>query len=520
MDSIVKNIVRSSHASTSSVTPRGARYRRLKLLALSALLLVGCSNGNVATLAGTTENPAPIVNTESLSPAQTSYADTVARVTPAVVTVGSTRRAERGAEIPPQLREFFGDRFGEPPPRRRSGVGSGVIVTADGYILTNHHVVEGSERITVTLTDNREYEAKVVGSDPPSDLAVLKIEANNLPVLPLGNSDQVRVGDVVLAVGNPLGIGQTVTAGIISAKGRSTGLGDGSFEEFLQTDAPINRGNSGGALVNTNGQLIGINSQILSPSGGSIGIGFSIPSNMAKDVMEQLIKGGRVRRSILGVLPQEITSEIARSLNLSEVRGVLVREVSPDSAAERAGVRVGDVILRLNGAPVNDPNSFRNRIAGTPPNTEVTLSISRDGRAQDLRARLVERTEETASNERVTPGSNRQTPTGALGVALSPLTGDEAQQRGLPAGTTGGLLVQNVDPEGAAADAGIATGDVILSVNRQPVRTADDLSAAINRAGGRPLLLLVNRRAQGIPGQGGQGANLFVVVTPRATQGK
>jgi len=282
-----------------------------------------------------------------------SYSPVVSRVAPAVVTIRSEARARVAQVSPftgdPQLREFFGGR-GLPrqprAPQRRSGLGSGVIVSSDGYILTNHHVIEDAEKVQVQLTDNRTFDAKVVGSDAPSDLAVLKIEAKDLPVLALGNSDDVRGGDVALAVGNPLGIGQTVTSGIISAKGRSTGLSDGSYEDFLQTDAPINQGNSGGALVNTNGELIGINSQILSPTGGNIGIGFAIPSNMAKNVMEQLMKTGKVSRGVLGVTVQPVTSDAAESLGLKDTNGVIVSSVQPGSSAAHAGLKQGDVITK------------------------------------------------------------------------------------------------------------------------------------------------------------------------------
>jgi Do/DeqQ family serine protease len=265
-----------------------------------------------------------------------------------------------------------------------------VIVGQDGYVLTNHHVIDGADRIKVDLNDNRTLEAKVVGSDPPSDLAVLKIEASGLPVLALGDSDRTRVGDVVLAIGNPLGVGQTVTMGIISAKGRQTGLSDGSFEDFLQTDAPINQGNSGGALVSTNNELVGINSQILSPSGGSIGLGFAIPSNMARRVMDQLINTGKVRRGQLGITVLKIPSEEASKLGVEQGPGVVVYQVQPGSAADRAGLRWGDIITALNGTAVNDPNSFRNIIAGTAPGSEVTLTVKRDGREQQVRATLDE----------------------------------------------------------------------------------------------------------------------------------
>src|SRR6185295_17586142 len=260
-------------------------------------------------------------------------------------------------------------------PHREGGLGSGVVVSADGYILTNHHVVKDAEKVKVDLADRRTFDARVVGRDAPSDLAVLKIEAKGLPVLPFGDSDAIRVGDVVLAFGNPLGLGQTVTMGIVSAKGRATGPGDGSFEDFLQTDAPINQGNSGGALVSATGQLVGINSQIVSPSGGNIGIGFAIPARMAETVMTQLVNGGEVHRGQLGVTVQGMTSELADSLGLSNVNGALVSAVSKDSPAAKAGIVRGDVIVSLEGQPVTDSNSLRNRIAATRPGSEVSLGI-------------------------------------------------------------------------------------------------------------------------------------------------
>jgi Do/DeqQ family serine protease len=290
------------------------------------------------------------------------------------------------------LRDFFGlFRGGQPRgPQVQAALGSGVIVQADGMILTNHHVIDGAQQIKVELSNHRIFDAKVLGSDPPSDLAVLKIDAQGLAALSLADSDRVRVGDIALAVGNPLGIGQTVTAGIISAKGRSTGLSDGSFEDFLQTDAPINQGNSGGALINTQGELIGINSQILSPSGGNIGIGFAIPTNMARGVMDQLIKNGKVRRGHLGVAIQPMTPELASQFGLSEVRGVVVNAVTPNSPAARGGIRQGDVIVAFDGEPVTDGNTLRNRVASTPPGTEVSLTVVRDRRERQVQVTLGE----------------------------------------------------------------------------------------------------------------------------------
>ncbi len=269
-------------------------------------------------------------------------------------------------------------------------LGSGVIVQHDGTILTNHHVIDGAEQIQVELTNHRVFKAKVVGSDPPSDLAVLKIDAKDLDALSLGNSDQVRVGDIALAIGNPLGLGQTVTAGIISAKGRATGLSDGSFEDFLQTDAPINQGNSGGALINTRGELIGISSQILSTSGGNIGIGFAIPSNMARNILDQILEGGKVHRGQLGVSIQPMTPELASKFGLSDVQGALVNSVIPNGPAAKAGIRQGDVIVDFNGAAVTDGNTLRNHVASTAPGTKVNLGIFRDHQKQQIQATLGE----------------------------------------------------------------------------------------------------------------------------------
>jgi Do/DeqQ family serine protease len=383
---------------------RAARFYAVLTMVVLAFSLGACSRQSSSTVPSVSTTPTKIAYTTDTSEgsttgspaAATSYADVVSRVAPAVVTIHSQLRMRAPQQYPftedPSFRDFFGQRGIPHPPveQQRSALGSGVIVSADGYILTNHHVVDGAEQIKVDLNDNRTLDAKVVGSDPPSDLAVLKIDATSLPVLPLGDSDRVRVGDVVLAIGNPLGLGQTVTAGIISAKGRQTGLSNGSFEDFLQTDAAINQGNSGGALVSINSELVGINSQILSPSGGNIGIGFAIPTNMAKRVMEQLIQTGKVRRGQLGIVVQKVTSDIASKLGLKEGQGVVVRQVQPGSAADRAGIKPDDVITALNGVAVNDPNIFRNQVAGTPPGTEVTLTLVRNGREQQARATLGE----------------------------------------------------------------------------------------------------------------------------------
>jgi serine protease Do len=469
--------------------------------AAAALLLTGSIIGWTASSeVGPTASaaPAPIAAPAATSadplPAAGSYAGVVDQVIPAVVTIRSERRVRNvSQDIPDELREFFGDRFGsgrrgtQMPERRQRGLGSGVLMRPDGYILTNNHVVDGAEQVDVELTDGRTFKAKVVGTDPATDLAVVKVDGTNLPTLPLGDSDAVRVGDVVLAVGNPLGVGQTVTMGIVSAKGRATQGGD-SYEDFIQTDAPINQGNSGGALVSTRGHLVGINSQILSPSGGNIGIGFAIPANMAKNVMTQLIDHGQVHRGMLGVTIQPVTSDIARSLGLSQVRGALVNTVQTGSPADKAGVRRGDVITAVNGAAVKDSNDLRNDVAQMPPGSTAKLTVMRDGKEQSINVTLAER--KGAGAEKGEEGGPSSNGSGSFGMGVEPLTRERAQELGLQASS--GVLVVEVQPAGRAADAGLRPGDVITEVDRRPVNSPDALRAAL-KDGTKPALLLVQR---------------------------
>jgi Do/DeqQ family serine protease len=442
---------------------------------------------------------------------QNSYADVVSKVAPAVITIRADKRVRAPEQFPFQDDPFFRGLFGNRGQQQQQqetvrALGSGVIVSTDGYILTNHHVIDGAQEIKIDMNDGRTLDAKLIGSDPPSDLAVLKINASGLAFLTPGDSDKVRIGDVALAIGNPFGVGQTVTMGIISAKSRrNSGAGSGNFEDFLQTDAPINQGNSGGALVNTVGELIGINSQILPGAGGTnIGIGFAIPSNMARTVMDQLIKNGKVRRGQLGVVAGPITSDLAAGLGMSETKGVIVNSVKPGSGAAKAGIRGGDVITALDGVAVNEPNAFRNHIASMAPGSEVTITLLRDNKEEKVKAILGELSPDTAQTgeeNQSEPGANGA---GKLGLTVEPLTPEIASQLNLPEGTQG-VVVESVDASGPASAAGIQRGDVIQEVNRQPVRSPADMRAAIDKGGNKPALLLINRRGQ----------TVYVAVRPR-----
>ena len=479
---------------------------------LTSLLLVVSFSVSAVACKGGGATPAASASPIADAPPQNSYADVVSRVAPAVVTIHADKRVRRPQQFPffddPFFRGLFGDRDRQQQPREslERALGSGVIVSGEGYIITNHHVVDGAEQIKIDLSDGRTLDAKLVGSDPPSDLALLKVSQPGLPALLPGNSDKVRIGDVALAIGNPLGIGQTVTMGIISAKGRSTGLGSGNFEDFLQTDAPINQGNSGGALVNTNGELIGINSQIIGGglSGGNIGIGFAIPANMVRNVMDQLVKTGKVRRGQLGVSVRRVDSDMAQSLGMSETKGVIVNSVAPGSGAERAGIRQGDVIIALDGSPVNDSNAFRNHIASNAPGTAVTLAVLRDNREQKISATLGEFKSETTESTEGRDSGPESIGQGKLGLTVIPLTPEIASELNLRAGTQG-VVIDSVDPAGPAAAARLARGDLIQEVNRQAIRSAADLRSAIDRNGSKPALLLINRR----------GDQRYVTVRPR-----
>ncbi|HWQ91473.1 MAG TPA: DegQ family serine endoprotease, partial [Clostridia bacterium] len=432
------------------------------------------------------------------------------QVAPGVVKVFTSARVQRtsmeGApgEMDDLLRRFFGDQFGgrslRPAPGlpRQQGIGSGVIVTKDGYILTNNHVVDGADEVRVGLQDGRELTARVVGRDPKTDIAVIKVEGESLPTVPMADSDQVEVGDVVLAVGNPFGIGQTVTTGIVSATRRGGTLGL-DYEDFIQTDAAINPGNSGGALVDAEGRLIGINTAILSRSGGNQGIGFAIPTNLARDVMESIVQDGRVTRGYLGVMIQDVTPNLAQEFKLKDAQGALVGEVTEGSPAEGAGLRNGDVIVEFNGKKVADSRRLKLEVARTKPGQTVPVKILRNGSAKTLQTTVNELpgSEQVASNN-----SSSGEDTGTLnGVGVANIDNQVRNQLKLPKGLKGAVITQ-VEPDSAAAEAGLRPGDVIQEINRNPVAGADDAIKLTEKTESKKTLVRVWR----------EGGSRYVVV--------
>jgi serine protease Do len=428
----------------------------------------------------------------------TSFAPVVKEVAPSVVKVYTmTKMKETSFRDTPWLndpffRRFFGEEFDRPGQQRKSytppqhGLGSGVIVTKDGYILTNNHVVDDADQVKVALQDGREFTAKVVGKDPKSDVAVVKIDAKELPALKMADSDKIEVGDIVLAVGNPFGIGQTVTMGMVSATGRATlGL---DYEDFIQTDAAINPGNSGGALVDTEGRLIGINTAILSRSGGNQGIGFAIPTNLARDIMESLIKDGKVTRGYLGVMIQDVTPALAKEFKLKDDQGALVGDIVPKGPADKAGLKNGDVILEFNGKPVKDSRHLKLEVARAKPGETVPVKILRENDSKTLNATLRELPgpEKLAKAE-----SNDADETDALhGVSVTDLSAQARRQFNVPRDIQG-ALVTDVDPGSAAAEAGLKPGDVIMEINRKAVASAEDAVKLTDNAKDKTTLLRV-----------------------------
>jgi serine protease Do len=394
--------------------------------------------------------------------------------------------------------QFFGeDPFGAPPRTLRThSLGSGFIIRQDGYVVTNNHVVDEATEVTVKLSDGREFPAKIIGRDKKTDLALLKIDAAGLPVLAFGDSEKLQVGEPVMAIGNPFGLEGTVTTGIVSAKGRV--IGEGPYDDFIQTDASINPGNSGGPLVNAGGQVVGINTAIFSQSGGSVGIGFAIPINLAKSILPQLEAKGHVTRGWLGVGIQSVTPELAKAFRLPKDEGALVAQVLPDSPAARVGLRAGDVIVEYDGHAIAKIGDLPRLVAGTPIGQTATLKVLREGKPLTVTAQIAELPEPEQVAEAAHPARER------LGLAVQPLTPSLAQQLGVP--DKAGLAVAGVKDGSPAAEAGIQPGDVIVQVNRKPVRNIAELREALAaQKAGEPTLFQIHRK----------DASLFVAVTPR-----
>jgi serine protease Do len=487
-----------------------------KAMALAMILLVGgagfgAARASQALFSGHTHASMKFADPAE-GPSKTGFAPIVKAVLPDVVNI-STSKVVRGQaqQLPegmfndPFFRQFFGpdgqgfnkrEQNQTPRSQREESLGSGVIVSPDGYILTNNHVIEGATDVKVTLSNKKQLQAKVIGADPKTDIAVLKIEGSDYPAITIGDSSKVQVGDYALAVGDPFGVGQTVTMGIVSAMNRGN-LGIEDYEDFIQTDAPINPGNSGGALVNDRGQLIGINTAILSHgSGGNQGIGFAVPVNLARQVMDQIMDHGKVTRAYLGIMVQDVTPAIAKAMGQTELRGALVGDVKATSPAGKAGLQRGDIILEINGKQVSDSRELRMNISMMKPDADVKLKVLRDGKQSDMTVKLGElpTSEAKAKDEEGTSKDALE------GVTLENLDADTAKQLGLSPATKG-VVVTDISPSSPEAESGLRRGDVIQEVNHQPVKNVSELNEALRKSGKNPLLL-VNR----------QGSTLFIAA--------
>jgi serine protease Do len=485
-------------------------------LLVAAVLVVGAILGlSLATWAGTgalaahnsTANGADARSLPA-NPSPTGYAAILKPALSAVVNISSSKIVKTPGMAPfgffndPFFQQFFGNQFhGSQMPReqRERSLGSGVIVRPDGYILTNNHVIEGATEIKVFLPDKREFKGKVVGSDPKTDVAIVKIDARDLPTLPFGDSSKIQVGDLAFAIGDPFGIGETATMGIVSATGRN-GLDIEDYEDFIQTDAAINPGNSGGALVDVRGELIGINTAIVTGGGGgNQGVGFAIPINMAHRVMDEIMKNGKVVRGYLGVMIQQVTPELAKAFKVPEGKGALVGDVTPGGPADKAGLQKGDVIEQLNGQTVDSINELRLQIASMPPGTVAHLKILRNGDESDIAVTLGELPAKSGPSG--TSGLSESNP--MHGVQVDNLTPAVARDLGLAAGTRG-VVVTDVADGTPASDAGLQRDDVIEEVNHHPVTSVTDYERIVRQASRQEVVLLVNR--------GGQTS--FLVVEP------
>jgi serine protease Do len=438
------------------------------------------------------------------------FEEVAKRVTPAVVNISTTRVVKEegsGSSNPffndPFFQRFFGQEPFQlpeiPKEQREQSLGSGVIVDPRGYIVTNNHVVEKAQEIKVVLSDRREFKGKVVGSDPKSDIAVVKIDGKDLPTVSWGDSSRLQVGQYVMAIGNPFGLNQTVTMGIVSAVGRAN-VGIADYEDFIQTDAAINPGNSGGALVNTQGELIGINTAIFTRSGGFMGIGFAVPSNMARSVMESLVKTGKVIRGWLGISIQEVSPELAKQFGLSEPKGALVADVLPHTPAERAGIKRGDIILELDGKTIENAGQLRNLVAEIPIGKKVKIKVFRDKQEQELEITIGEQPKEAARGGK----AEAATSVALNGVEVQDLTPETASRLGLPRNQQG-VVIDQVERGSLAEEAGLQQSDVIVEVNRKPIKNTRDYEQVVSKIKKDETVLLLIKR---------QGGSIFVTISP------
>jgi serine protease Do len=504
---------------------QGLRSRLLAAGSAAAILVLGLGASTLlprpaGETAASVQQPAPHLQQVAMrgapphmldAAAPFSFADLVERVSPAVVTVTVEQEINAAAgvnlqDLPEPFRDFFNDQGGGGGkpfniPRKAVAMGSGFIIDKSGFVVTNNHVVESAKRIKVKLTDGREFDAKLIGADPATDVAVLRIKSDrSLPSVEFGDDRQVRVGDWVVAVGNPFGLSNTVTAGIVSSIGRD--VGNGPYTNFIQIDAPINRGNSGGPTFDIRGRVIGMNSMIFSPSGGSVGIGFAIPASTVREVVSQLEAHGKVARGWLGVEVQAITPEMAASLGAKDLKGAIVANVVPGGPAATAGFRQGDMIVAINGAGVDDSRDLTRRVAALQAGSNATFTILRDGSKQDLHAKVgLRKDQQVASNDGNpdAPGSAPTSTAEAMGLGLAAVTPDMRRTYNLDQGVSG-VLVTKVDPNSDAADKGIQPGDVVVSIANKSVRSPQEVKNRIAeaQAAGRSAVLVL------VTGQNGQ----------------
>jgi serine protease Do len=467
-------------------------YKTYKITMVSVFMLTVVTIGLKTPAVLNTAYAADIqISKESidiLTKVNTAMSEVASAVKPAIVHISSTKTVKmQGVPSPffndPFFREFFGNPFGsrqQPSERRQSGLGSGVIVEKNGYILTNNHVVKGADEIKVMLSDKREFSGKIVGTDLKTDLAVIKIEADNLPSLNMGNSDAIRVGEMVIAVGNPFGLDQTVTSGIVSAKGRAN-VGIADYEDFIQTDAPINPGNSGGALVNVRGELVGINTAIVSSSGGNVGIGFAIPSNMAKVVMDSLVKKGKVVRGWLGVSIQAVTPDLGKQFGTKDEKGALVGDVLEEGPAAKAGVLAGDIIIEFDGREVVDQAGLRNAVAVLTPGRTVAMKVLRDGKELTINITVSEQPDQAQ-------GATGDIDNQLRGVQVQDLT-PELRKKMEISPRVMGVIVSEVDEE-SPAEGTLTSGDIIMQINRKSIRNVKDYEAVASMIDARQAVTL------------------------------